>query len=108
MYSDLESPTRKNINRQYTSQVYKDKIIDVLNIHKDITDMFIIIDNNEYLSEYETFFEQLNKNLHYYRQNNQVPVIANATIQMLIASKCQYVIGNRISSFTELIFGLVC
>jgi hypothetical protein len=101
------APTEKNVDRPYNSYIYKNKIGELLEKHKDIENIYVAIDNEDYLGEYTQYFKELNKNVYFYCRSPNLSELENAMIQVLIASKCQYMIGNRISSFTELICGSV-
>lgn len=95
-----------SINRTYFATDYKKQISSVLDTHPEITDVLIMIDNKEYLSEYGECFDQMVKSgrkVHFCENQNWTD-LAYALIQVLLASKCTYLIGNRISSFTELIY----
>lgn len=95
-----------NINRPYHPSVYMDRITEVIQKHPTITNIFVTIDNEQYMKEYYKFFESLKKpiKIHFYETKHTLTDLENALIQVLIASKCQYMIGNRVSSFTELIY----
>jgi len=93
-----------DIQRPYNSVVYKNKINEVLTKHKDIENIYVMIDNEKFLDEYIPYFKTLHQNIHFFSSSAALCDLENALIQVLIASKCQYMIGNRISSFTELIW----
>lgn len=98
------APTEKNVQRPYDSNIYKNKIREVLDKHKNIENIYVTIDNESYLKEYMGYFMGLHKTVYFYHRPSDLSELENAMIQVLIASKCQYMIGNRISSFTELIW----
>lgn len=93
-----------NINRPYDPSVYINKINDVLQKHPQVKQLFITIDNDQYLSEYYSYLKTLNRSIFFYNWDQSLTDLENATIQMLVSSKCQYVIGSRTSTFTELIY----
>jgi len=93
-----------DIHRPYDPMVYKNKVTEVLNRHPEIANLYVTIDNEQYLTDYESFLKDSHKRLYVYTRSPDKTDVENALIQVLVASKCQYVIGNRVSSFTELIW----
>lgn len=93
----------KNIQRKYDFNTYKNKIIDVININKDINMIILSIDNHEFENDYINLFNELKINFLIINQDN-LNDIQFAITKALILSKCNYFIGNRISTFTELVF----
>jgi len=94
----------RNIDRLYDSRVYLDRIAMILERHPEIEKAVISIDNESYLDDYLSFFE--NKRIPYLildrpRDKNE---IQTAVIKMLLLGKCDYFIGNRTSTFSELVF----
>lgn len=92
-----------NINRAYNFETYKDKILEVLDKHKDINMIVISIDNHTFLSQFQELFNE--KNIETIVLNKtDINDIQYSTIKALVLAKCNYCIGNRISTFSELIF----
>jgi hypothetical protein len=96
----------KNINRKYDPEIYKEKIKEVLNLHKEIDTIVLSIDNEEYLSDYKDFFTNLNISCLYIKYPTEVNKLQESVIKILLLGKCKYMIGNRISTFTELVYWL--
>jgi hypothetical protein len=96
----------KNINRKYDPKIYKEKIKEVLNLHKEINAIVLSIDNEEYLEDYKDFFESLTIPCLYIKFPEELNKLQVSMIKILMLSKCKYCIGNRISTFTELVYWL--
>lgn len=94
----------KNINRQYSFDIYVNEIISILDKHKNITNVIFSIDNHEYEESYIKFFESMNINYYILKKNEKLNDLQFSVIKMLLLSKCDYLIANRVSTFTELIF----
>lgn len=92
----------KNINRPYNFNDFKNTIIDVCNNNK-VDIIYISIDNMEYIEEYLDLLKTLNID-YIILNNSSLNHIQNSLYKLLILSECTYLIGNRISSYTELIF----
>lgn len=92
-----------NINRSYSFDEYKNAIKNVIS-ENNIDNVIISIDNDEYLDNYINLFSSLNINCTILQNNNNLDDIQFVLIKILILSKCNYLIGNRISTFTELVF----
>lgn len=92
-----------NVNRSYSFDEYKNAIKIVIS-ENNIDNVIISIDNDEYLDNYINLFSSLNINCTILQNNNNLDDIQFVLIKILILSKCNYLIGNRISTFTELVF----
>jgi len=93
-----------NINRAYNFETYKDKIIEVLDKHNDINMIVISIDNHTFLDKYIELFKEKNIETIILNKSENINDIQYAIIKVLVLAKCNYCIGNRISTFSELIF----
>ena len=93
-----------NINRAYNFETYKDKIIEVLDKHNDINMVVISIDNRDFLDKYQELFKKINIEIIIFNKSEYINDIQYAIIKALLLAKCNYCIGNRISTFSELIF----
>ena len=77
-------------------------IIDVCNKNK-VYIIYISIDNMDYIEEYVNLLKILK--IEYIILNNSVlNHVQNSLYKLHILSQCTYLIGNRISSYTELIY----
>lgn len=95
----------KDVKRAYNTEDYKDKIKRVLEIHPYITRLMVSIDNEDALQDYEHFFDSLAPiNVTILSRDDDINYLQFAIIKALVLSKCKYFIGNRISTFTELVF----
>jgi len=93
-----------NIDRQYDFNVYKNKILSILDEDKNIKNVILSIDNHDYEDDYVKLFESINVKFSILNKKDYLNDIQFAIIKVLLLSKCNYIIGNRISTFTELIF----
>jgi hypothetical protein len=93
-----------NINRAYNFETYEDKILEVLDKHNDINMIVISIDNHTFLDKYIELFNERNIETIVLNKNENINDIQYAIIKALVLAKCNYCIGNRISTFSELIF----
>lgn len=93
-----------NIQRPYSSNVYMSKIQEVLEQHPEINHIILSIDNNNYIDEYINYIRSKNKSYTILNKNDKINDIQYAFIKVLILAECNYFIGNRISTFSELVF----
>lgn len=93
-----------NINRSYSFETYISKIDEVLNNYNDINKIIISIDNQHYIHKYLEYFKTKNISCLILNKSDQINDIQYAIIKVLILAKCNYFIGNRISTFSELVF----
>lgn len=98
-----KSKHETNIDRPYDFNVYKKTIISVLQNHH-ITNVLLSIDNEDYLQNYITLFDDYKHINLIILQKNQLNDIQFAMSKVLNLSKCDFLIANRISTFSELIF----
>ena len=94
----------ENINREYSFDIYVNEIMSILDKNKNITNVIFSIDNHDYEQDYINFFESMNINYYILKKNERLNDLQFAVIKMLLLSKCDYLIANRVSTFTELIF----
>lgn len=92
-----------NIDRKYSFEVYEKQILETINNY-NINNIIISIDNIDYINEYIELFDKLKIKHHILRKQNYQNELQFAIYKMLILSKCNFLIGNRISTFTELIY----
>jgi hypothetical protein len=94
----------QDINRAYSFETYVAKINEVLDKHPNINKIVISIDNSDYINEYIEYFKSKNLSCLILNKNEHINDIQYAIIKVLILAKCNYFIGNRISTFSELVF----
>ena len=99
-----KSKHETNIQRPYDSNTYKSKINDVMQLHPNINVILLSVDNNDILDEYINFLKSFNVDIILLNKSNNINDIQFALFKVLILSKCNYFIGNRISTFSELVF----
>jgi len=93
-----------NINRPYDFETYKNTILQVIKMVPEINYIVLSIDNEEYIDEYINLFKNNNLSYLILNKNNNINDLQYAAIKMLVLAKCNYFIGNRISTFSELVF----
>lgn len=94
-----------NINRTYSTETYKDAISQVLTSHPEIDKIILSLDNHSVEREYIEYISSISNVLvTVLYQSDDINPLQHAIIKMLTLSKCQYFIGNRISTFSELVF----
>jgi hypothetical protein len=99
-----KSHHEKNIVRPYSFDIYKNQIITDLENNK-IENILLSIDNEEYLQDYINLFENYkNITIFVLKKPDHLNYTQFALIKVLILSKCNFLIANRISTFSELIF----
>jgi hypothetical protein len=92
-----------NINREYNSEVYKEKIRDVI-LALNPDKILISFDNHDYEEEYISFLNSFNIPIVILNKETDTNDLQHAFIKMLSLSSCRYFIGNRISTFSELVW----
>lgn len=90
-----------NVNREYNFEMYK-SVMDIL--RGSITHIIFSIDNIEYIRLYIEYFNKYDISYTVLLKHDGINDIQFAVTKMLTLSRCQYIIGNRISTFTELIY----
>ena len=87
-----------DIHRSYDFETYKNAIVKVMDQFNTIV---VSLDNDHVKNDYVKLLQ--NKNV-IFINNEHVNELQNAAIKMLILSKCNTLIANRISTFSELVF----
>jgi len=93
-----------NVNRMYDPFLYLQTMDRVIQEHPGITTLSLSIDNHEYIKPYEEWCEERGVTCHVLEKRDEITTIQYALIKALTLSRCPYVIANRISTFSELIF----
>jgi hypothetical protein len=93
----------KGIQRPYNSVEYKNKINNIINNHS-IEGIVISFDNHNVETEYMDFLSKYDLPIWVLRKSNDINELQHCVIKMLTLSKCNYFIGNRISTFSELVY----
>lgn len=95
------APHERNINRPYSVNVYKDAIQSVVDF-KEVNSIFISYDNTDVSRDYDSFLR--NYSVITYSKPEYISQLQYSVIKMLLLSKCNYFVCNRISTFSELVF----
>ena len=90
-----------NVPREYEFEKYRMKIKELLDRYP-IETIVLSIDNMTFLSPYLEFLSD--RNVVILDKSDRVNEIQHALIKALVLSHSSYFIGNRISTFTELVF----
>lgn len=92
-----------DINRAYDFDTYKNKIIEVVN-NNSINMIVLSLDNESYYKDYDNLFKELGIEHILLKRSDYINEIQYAIVKVLILGKCNFFIGNRISTFSELVF----
>jgi hypothetical protein len=87
--------------RSFNINDYK-KAIDKVIINKNINSIFISYDNHKVEPQFLEYLKDYN--IITYNKPDHITQLQYAVIKMLLLSKCNYFICNRISTFSELVF----
>jgi hypothetical protein len=99
-----KSAHETNINRPYSFDMYKDKIEVTLKNNQNIKTIIISLDNDSVKEDYVKFFKTQDYKIIFLENNNNLNFLQFSMVKMLAMSKCDHLIGNRISNYTDLIF----
>lgn len=94
----------KNIRRIYNPDTHIQKIKEVLELHPEINQIVMSYDNHYYEHEYNAFLKSLNIPVFVLRKNDDVNELQFSFIKMMVLSKSKCYIGNRNSTFSELVW----
>lgn len=92
----------QGICRSYDPETYKNAI--TTSITPETTHVLLSVDNPSYSAEYVSFLSKFPVKVVLLTQSPDQNNTQFAFVKMLALSKCAAVVGNRISTFTELIF----
>ena len=94
-----------NINRPYSSSVYKEKIKEVLK-SKPIQNILLSADNPSVINEYVEYCKEIQPDINIFIIDNYLNMskLQNSILKVLLLSQCPDFICNRISTFSELVF----
>jgi hypothetical protein len=98
-----KGPTDHNTMRDFSVSIYKDAILENLRVN-NINTIFMSYDNESIESEFMPFLSGIN--IINYKMRPGQSVLQNAVINMLILSKCEIFVCNRISTYAECVFWL--
>jgi hypothetical protein len=94
-----------NIHRPYSVETYKEMISRVLTSYPEIDKIVLSLDNDSVKQEYIDLISKMTSvPIFVLSQSDDINPLQFAIIKMLTLSKCKYFIGNRISTFSELVF----
>ena len=90
-----------NIHRSYKSDTYKRAILDSI---PGMTHVLLSVDNDSVLEEYTEFLSKFPVSVVVLTKTDNENDIQHAFVKMLALSNCAKFIGNRMSTFSELVF----
>jgi hypothetical protein len=96
----------KNIARPYTAEAYYTAIATAVKEHPEIQTFVLSLDRAEHLAEYVTHLSTTypSRSILVLSRLPSLNPIQYAVTKAFTLARCHYVIGNRISTFTELIY----
>jgi hypothetical protein len=101
-----KSSHENGIDRLYSSDIYKQKIKQILD-NENVDCLFLSFDNTNYIEEYVSYISSIsNKKIYILNNiiNNQLDSLQKVIIKIFLLSDCKHFIANRISTFSELVF----
>ena len=100
------APHESGIQRPYSSEVYKKAIALALSEHPEIRTIVLSVDRIEHLQEYVTYLSMTYPSLSLVILSAlpHLNPIQYAVTKAFTLARCQYFIGNRISTFSELVY----
>lgn len=93
----------RDIHREYNPETYKETIKKVI-LSENPESVLVSFDNHDYENEYMDFLRDFGIPVTVLRKEPDTNELQHAFIKMLSLSKCRYYIGNRISTFSELVW----
>ena len=94
----------KNIKRKYNFETYREKILDVLEKTPTINKIIISLDNHDVENDYIELCKSQNKEYIILKKPEILNELQYVLYKVMILSKCCSFIGNRISTYSELVF----
>lgn len=92
------------IDRKYDPELYKSTITSVLINNLNIDTIILSVDNPDYITEYSNFLLDFNKKVLLLTKPSHINELQFALIKAKVLSKCNFFIGSRVSTFSELVF----
>jgi hypothetical protein len=93
-----------DINKKYSADEYKNQIANLINNNPTIDTVILSLDNHDYLEEYVEHLVKFPVKIYLLKKASHINELQFALIKTLVLSKSHFLIGSRISTFTELIF----
>jgi hypothetical protein len=93
-----------NINREYNFEVYNNKILDIIHENSFIDKIIFSFDNHSVEQDYINLCEKNKIRYSILKKPDYMNDLQYALYKVMILSKCNLCIANRISTFSELIF----
>lgn len=91
-----------NVNRQYNPEVYKTAINEILGNNPDIKTIVLSVDHDDSFLEYQMMFKS--HPVLSLRHEDGANKIEDSIVSFLVMSSCNFLVCNRISTFSELIY----
>lgn len=95
-----------NVERPYVADVYKNQIARVIQEHPEIQTFVLSLDCATYIEEYSTYLSTTypSRSVVVLSAFSYLTPIQYAVTKAFTLARCQYFIGNRISTFSELVY----
>jgi hypothetical protein len=95
-----------NVPRPYSFEVYREKIAEVMQCHPEIRTIVVSLDHEDAVGEYMSYLTKTYPMCSFVvlQHPSHLNPIQYATVKALTLAKCNYFIGNRMSTFSELVF----
>lgn len=91
-----------NVKREYNPEVYKKAISEVLSSNPEIKTIVLSVDQDSSFLEYQMMFKS--HPVLSLRHDETANMIEGSIISFLVMSSCNFLVCNRISTFSELIY----
>lgn len=91
-----------NVKREYNPEVYKKAINEVLSSNPEIKTVVLSVDQDSSFLEYQMMFKS--HPVLSLRHDETANMIEGSVISFLVMSSCNFLVCNRISTFSELIY----
>lgn len=100
------APHENGVQRPYASEVYKETIARAVADHPEIQTFVLSLDREEYLAEYVRYLSTTypSRSLVILSPLPHLAPIQYAVTKAFTLARCSYFIGNRISTFSELVY----
>jgi len=93
-----------NVRRPYNFETYRQHILAILDTHPNIGQLILSIDNEMYADDYVQLLQNKNIGVFVLKKGEHLNPLQFAAVKALVLSNCHYLVANRISTFSELIF----
>jgi hypothetical protein len=93
-----------NVVRPYDYETYRAAISGILELNPQVRQAVLSVDNDSYAEEYVKLLESKNVRVIALKKDGRLNPLQFAIVKVLVLSGCDYLVANRISTFSELVF----